>query len=176
MRSRGKGRGGDWDLDALIRQTGAKSLGINLEALGPPPPAPALPPDDGPDEAPSPRRSKYGNVRTEYAGVVYDSRAEAKRAEYLLTLEAAGALDWVLLQPPFRLGCPLNRYRADFLVSESGKVRAEDVKGDETRDFKRVRRWWREYGRMPLWIIRGGHIEILIPRRLPDGVEGQAPR
>lgn len=121
------------------------------------------------------RPSKYRSKRTEYNGVNYASRAEARRARELdLLLKAGKILDWIG-QPTCRLGVPENVYRPDFLViagleaigfrdtlgglmREAGALRAwyEDVKGHETQKFKRDCKLWAAYGRLPLH-VRGEH-------------------
>ena len=114
------------------------------------------------------RRNKYRAVRTEYNGCVYDSKAEAARAAELDLLVRAGRVAWWLRQVVFRLGCPENIYRCDFVVAEplmadyfGVVVHAEDVKGMETTKFRRDARLWRKYGPMPLHVIRGGKVEVI---------------
>jgi hypothetical protein len=111
------------------------------------------------------KRSKYGAKATIYGGIRYDSKAEAKRAEYLDSLAPAGV--WYVRQPTFRLGCPENVYRADFLVvsGPGGGVHVEDVKGHETEKFARDKRLWAAYGRCELRIIRGGKmVQVIRPK------------
>jgi hypothetical protein len=132
----------------IVLPEGAKSLGVNLDALGAAPAAVGKKP------------GKYRNEPTEYNGVRYDSKAEAKRAEYLDGLHPTG-VRWVG-QPRFRLGVPENVYVADFLVWGPQGVRVEDVKGAESPKFRRDKRLWAAYGPAPLWIIRGGKcVEII---------------
>ena len=90
-----------------------------------------------------------------WRGVLYASKAERLRAEYLDELLRMGELIHVLEQPTYRLGCAENRYRPDFLcVDRNGEVWAEDVKGMETQAFKRHKRLWRKYGPCPLRIVK----------------------
>ncbi len=113
--------------------------------------------------------NKYRARRTEYNGVMYASRAEADRALILDLMVRDGSVLWWIGQPIFRLGCPENKYIADFIVvspgffSESQVVRVEDVKGHETREFKKNKRLWKLYGPCPLWIITKGGIEVIEP-------------
>jgi hypothetical protein len=112
------------------------------------------------------RPSKYQNVRTVYDGVRYDSRAEARRAAELDLLVKIGEITGWTRQVTFRLGCPENTYRVDFLVFGvcNGKqvVWAEDVKGVETQTFKRNKRLWARYGPCPLHILKTkGQSEIV---------------
>jgi hypothetical protein len=110
------------------------------------------------------RPSKYRAKRTEYNGVLYASKAEANRAAELdLLLKAGNILDWIP-QPMVRLGVPENVYRPDFLViaqrggvlGHGGDAWYEDVKGAETAKFKRDKKLWKAYGRLPLH-VRGEH-------------------
>ncbi len=69
--------------------------------------------------APTPRRSKYGNVRTEYNGEVFDSKAEAEDDQDLRMQEAAGAIGGYARQ----VSIPLRarggkRIKMDWLVNE----------------------------------------------------------
>lgn len=109
-------------------------------------------------------RSKYRNVRTEYNGRLYDSRAEANRAATLDTLTAAGQIRHWEPQPRFRLGCEENVYRADFLVwNIDGSTRAEDVKGVRTAKFNRDLKLWRRYGPCELHVIGRKAVEVVRP-------------
>lgn len=115
-----------------------------------------------------PRKSKYGvgppEERT-YNGVTYDSIAEALRARDLDWLVRSGEVESVDRQVTFQLG-PDCTYRADFVVHHSStRFHVEEVKGFETRDFHRVRRLWKKYGRGRLVIMtrqgKGWSKEIL---------------
>lgn len=103
-------------------------------------------------------KSKYRNEPTIYGGVRYDSRAEAHRAAELDLLVLSGTIRFWVRQPSFRLGCPENVYRADFLVvPRSGGAWVEDVKGVHTAKFARDAKLWARYGPCPLHVIgRGG--------------------
>lgn len=108
-------------------------------------------------------QSKYRAVRTEYNGVMYASKAEANRARQL---DADPLVAWWIGQVRLRLGCPENIYVPDFLVALrsnflSSVVHAEDVKGMETAKFRRDKKLWKSYGPFPLWIIKGGKIEVI---------------
>lgn len=132
-------------------------------------------------ESKAPRRSpsKYRAIRTVYAGVSYQSKAEAARAAELdLLLKAGEIVDWIG-QPKVRLGVPENVYVPDFLVltwvpqalrADGGQgmiyPHYEDVKGVETPKFRRDKSLWKAYGRLPLRIIKGGRVVEIIT---PDG-------
>lgn len=122
--------------------------------------------------------SKYRAQRTEYNGISYASKAEAARAMELdLLLRAGEIVDWVR-QPSVCLGIPENIYRPDFLViawndgsSDHKQVWYEDIKGMETPKFRRDKKLWKVYGRLPLHIIKGGKVvEVITPERgTPNG-------
>ncbi len=75
------------------------------------------------------KATKYRAVRTEYAGLNYASKSEAKRAHILDMLMLTGDVYWWIRQPTFHLGCPENKYVADFLVVGKTGVWVEDCKG-----------------------------------------------
>lgn len=116
-----------------------------------------------------PKRSKYGNVRTEHNGVVYDSKAEAARAKELDEMAAGGLIAFWVAHPKFRLGCPENVYVADALVVglDGLGTWVEDVKGKRTAKFNRDVKLWRKYGPCNLKIIERGQVaEIVRPEKL----------
>ena len=93
------------------------------------------------------RRSKYGNVPTWVDGFRFASKAEARRYESLVLLQAAGEVLWFCLQPTFILAGGV-QYRADFIVCspcrDQGqpavwKIRVEDVKGGKATKTKEYR-------------------------------------
>jgi hypothetical protein len=83
-------------------------------------------------------KNKYGAIKTEYAGVIYDSKAEANRAMELDILEKKGLVKNIQRQVKFPItikGKKVFTYIADFVYdSPSGKV-VEDVKGVRTAMF-----------------------------------------
>ena len=110
-------------------------------------------------------RSKYRSKPTIYNGVRYASKAEAARAcEFDFLLRAGHILLWIG-QPTIRLGVPENVYRPDFLVIPTeGLPWFEDVKGVETQKFRRDKKLWARYGKLPLRIITGGRtVEVIEP-------------
>ncbi len=109
------------------------------------------------------KRSKYRNVRAEYNGLHFDSKAEAARAKLLDMMIQGGLVLWWLPQIKFRMGVPENVYIVDFLVVGKDGIRAEDVKGKETAKFQHDKRLWRAYGPCPLWIVKVGKIEVIDP-------------
>lgn len=93
-----------------------------------------------PGSSPGPgftKPSKYGAVRTQFAGRTYASKAEARRAQELTLLRQGQKVDFWLEQVPFRLHCGAT-YRCDFLVFwVDGHVTVEDVKGFRTPVYRR---------------------------------------
>lgn len=85
--------------------------------------------------------SKFGNERFELDGIVFASKAEAKRYAELKVLQAAGEIIDLELQPKFKMtvnGVEVCTYIGDFRywhVHSKTRV-TEDVKGFETKDFK----------------------------------------
>ena len=83
--------------------------------------------------------SKYRNVKTEYNGIVFDSKKEASVYAKLYALHTAGKIINIILQPEFELqegyikdGKKITRvkYKADFLVKyKNGRQEVIDVKG-----------------------------------------------
>lgn len=84
-------------------------------------------------------------------GKVYASKAEMLYANHLLTLGYTEIIE----QPKIRLGED-TEYRPDFLILNLGKGEAwyVDVKGVETNDFKRIKKLWVKYGRLPLHVVQ----------------------
>ena len=85
--------------------------------------------------------NKYGNVRTEYQGVKYHSKAEASYAATLDLLVKAGKVRDIRRQVHYRLPTKKDKkrvYIADFVFFdiEQNKERVIDVKGFETGMFK----------------------------------------
>lgn len=87
-------------------------------------------------------------------GRTYASKAEMRRAQELHGLKDAGVYLEVVDQPSLWLGVPENTYRPDFLVIAPGEAYYEDVKGAETTAFKRIKKLWASYGRLPLRIVK----------------------
>jgi hypothetical protein len=100
-------------------------------------------------------RAKYGNIKTERRGRLFDSKAEADRYDELVLLKRTGDIQGFACQPSFVLHGGI-RYRPDFIVcDEFGFVWVEDVKGFETKDFIMKRKLWEEdYPWMELRIIK----------------------
>lgn len=99
-------------------------------------------------------KSKYRNVRTEYNGVWYDSKAEALWARDLdYRMRDGEVLEWHR-QTKVQVGPQITTV-VDFSVRDRNGWHYEEVKGGiETPKFKMVRRWWPKYGSAPLWICK----------------------
>ncbi|MBQ2173798.1 MAG: DUF1064 domain-containing protein, partial [Alphaproteobacteria bacterium] len=88
---------------------------------------------------PEPKKNKYHAVKTEVNGVIYDSKKESRRGQYLEELQKFGKIKELERQKRFQLIEPFNyhgkKYQgvtwvADFYYfdNEKGKYIAEDVK------------------------------------------------
>lgn len=86
------------------------------------------------------RRAKYGNIKTEFDGVLYDSKREAKRAGELALLQRAGQISDLKRQERFALVVndqPICTYVCDFSYRDhTGQRVIEDSKGFQTPEFK----------------------------------------
>ena len=100
------------------------------------------------------RAPKYKAQPVTYLGERYDSKAEAAYAAYLDVLEGLGECVVLMRHPRFKLGCPENVYEADFLVEFGRWLIVIDVKGTETPKFRKDRKLWSRYGKLPLRIER----------------------
>lgn len=121
------------------------------------------------------KASKYGNHKTEFNGRTYDSKAEARRAQELELMQAAGEISDLEYQPAYELhACAdgntngitrswypakVGVYRADFryVVARdayyggkrvaAGTVIVEDVKGGKATQTQ-LYRWKKRHVRM----------------------------
>lgn len=95
------------------------------------------------------RVNKFFAKKTEVAGIMFDSRAEARRYGDLVLLQRAGHISGLTLQVPFELAVsvkfsgssrakPALKYIADFVYSDTktGKIVVEDCKGALTKEFQ----------------------------------------
>lgn len=96
--------------------------------------------------------SKYNAKKTEVDGIVFDSKAEARRYGELKLLEQNGYIRDLVLQPTFVLtvnGTKLGEYRADFAYYDNEAYRdvVEDVKGVKTPIYRwKKRHMLAQYG------------------------------
>lgn len=85
------------------------------------------------DNAPTPRRNKYGNRRTELDGEVYESKHEAQIANTLMLQGMGGEIKGVARQVPFFLPGGV-KYIADFVVFlPDGSYQVMDAKSEATK-------------------------------------------
>jgi hypothetical protein len=92
-----------------------------------------------------PKKSKYGNQKTDINGKEFDSKKEAKRYKELNLLLKAGKIAFLARQVEYELnvgGTHSLKYVADFQYTdaETGKVVVEDAKGMKTREYKKKKR------------------------------------
>ena len=105
-------------------------------------------------------QNKYSAKKTysELCGRTFDSKAEAKRGEELVLLEAASRISDLQYQVTFLL-CqkPNIKIKIDFSYQQDGKRVYEDVKGmGETREFRVKRAWLKQLHGIEVEIIKNG--------------------
>ena len=89
-------------------------------------------------------RSKYGNKKTTIHGITFDSKWESERYLYLKSLEKAGRIKDLELQPRYNIlvnDQKICAYVADFKYNKENAEGiwehiVEDAKGVETPEFK----------------------------------------
>lgn len=101
----------------------------------------------------TPKKSKYGNVKTEVDGIVFASAKEAARYVQLRYLLNAKLISDLELQVEFELnegGTHSLIYRCDFCYMENGELVVEDVKSPFTAKMatykKKKRLMWEQHG------------------------------
>jgi hypothetical protein len=83
-------------------------------------------------------RSKYGSVKTEVDGIVFDSKKEAKVYQQLKLMKMAGEVLCFMRQVPYRFvhnGVTICTYRADFVVTFKDRTEVWDAKGVRTKEY-----------------------------------------
>ena len=83
----------------------------------------------GPDKALPVAGSKYHNVKTEAAGIRFDSKKEARRYEQLLLAQSLGVIEDLRLQVDFTL-------QEAYTTAEGQRIRAIRYKADFTYKVK----------------------------------------
>ena len=81
-------------------------------------------------------RSKYKNIKTVVDGITFASKKEATRYTQLMTLQNAGKIRGLQLQPRIALmvnGQKIGYYIGDFQYELNGQVILEDVKSTATK-------------------------------------------
>lgn len=87
------------------------------------------------------KRPKYGNKKTEFNGIAFDSMAEAKRYYILTIRQSMGEISGLELQPRYPLVVGTTKvctYVADFryVDTKTGETVVEDVKGVKTPVYR----------------------------------------
>jgi len=104
------------------------------------------------------RRHKYKVAPAKdrrFNGRTYASKAEMLYAKHLFAMRESALILEFTEQPTVRLGVPENVYRPDFLViPDEGYPFYVDVKGVETRTFKRNKKLWSAYGWLDLHVVK----------------------
>lgn len=101
---------------------------------------------------PTPKPSKYRNVKCEWQGEKFDSKHELEDWLLLKAREELGEISELRRQVPFPLYCPVRRsaasanmqvseYRADFVFVENGNQIIQDSKGKRTKEYLLKRKW-----------------------------------
>jgi len=95
---------------------------------------------------PTKKQNKYGAVKTEVDGIMFDSKKEAFRYRELMLLVAVGKISNLSLQPEFVLQDSFRyenktikaiKYRSDFRYTDyQGMDTVEDVKGKKTAVYE----------------------------------------
>jgi hypothetical protein len=91
------------------------------------------------------KRSKYGNVKTVFKGMTFDSKHEADCYAVLLGLQAGGLIRNLQRQVSFPIvveGKPIQRWRCDFWYFEGDRLVIADAKSEHTASlpaWKRTR-------------------------------------
>lgn len=111
------------------------------------------------------KRNKYGvapKADRTHNGKVYPSKAEMLCAK---SLQADPTITLIIEQPQVPLGQD-TVYKPDFYVYRASANEAYfiDVKGVETRDFKRNKKLWKTYGPLPLHIRKNGKVVEIVER------------
>jgi len=78
------------------------------------------------------KKSREGNIPTEYNGVAYASKKEARRAQQLDWMVATELIKGWKRQVPFKIeieGVHITTYIADFVVDYGSRFEVEDCKG-----------------------------------------------
>lgn len=84
----------------------------------------------------NPKKPKFGNIKTEIDGIVFDSSKEANRYIQLRYLQMSGEISILELQVSYDLdvnGDKVAAYVCDFRYKKNGETVVEDVKSNHTR-------------------------------------------
>jgi len=130
-----------------------------------------------PEPEPKPGANKYHAEPNVYRGVRYHSKAEANHARKLDDDVFRGLAAWWVRQVSVKLGED-HRTIVDFLVCDhDGYAAFHEVKGAETREWRRTRSLWRKHGPShgpPVLLVwRKGELAETI---VPDGYDERESR
>lgn len=112
------------------------------------------------DKCGSKSKSKFGNVRSEYNGMTFDSKLERNFCIYLDYLKKADEVEYYLRQTRFDLPGKTT-YRVDFTVFyEDGHVEYVDVKGRVTDMFKMKKKQVEDLYPVKIKVVKKGDFSI----------------
>ena len=110
------------------------------------------------------KKNKYGAIRTEVDGIVFDSKYEAERWKELCLLARADHINNLKRQVPYILHAAgkneqqikVGTYKADFVYeTKDGCTVVEDTKGVETAMFKWKKKHFDiEYSPLSITVIK----------------------
>ena len=84
----------------------------------------------------SPKRTRHGNQRTEYQGMMFDSKHELRVYKDLELQRAAGQIRGLVRQVSMPIAGSRRRIRIDFMIVENdGRIRWLDAKGFSEREW-----------------------------------------
>lgn len=89
------------------------------------------------------KRTKYGNVRCEFDGLKFDSKAEMARYGSLRLLQLTGHISALEVHPVIKLHAGI-KYVADFRYIEQNRVVIEDVKGGKATQTAAFKIKWKQ--------------------------------
>lgn len=117
------------------------------------------------------RWAKFGNTRTEYLGISFQSKLEASVYQLLKLREAAKEIEITQIQGKVLLSEAAVEYRPDFKILDikSGQELWVEAKGHKTPEWKLKLRLYRVYGSLPLELWEGDHKrpyfkELILPK------------
>lgn len=119
----------------IVAANARMSAGVPRKPLEPAPrAATAVPPDLA--ALASPKRTRHGNQRTEYQGMMFDSKHELRVYKDLELQRAAGQIRGLVRQVSMPIAGSRRRIRIDFMIVENdGRIRWLDAKGHAEREW-----------------------------------------
>jgi len=89
------------------------------------------------------KRNKYGNVRCEFDGMKFDSKAELSEYGSLRIREMMGEISDLKHHPVLELPAGI-KYEADFSFIENGRVVIVDIKGGKATQTAAFKLKWKQ--------------------------------